>query len=72
MKLLPRIAGEAAVVKAIFKGVKKSNGTEEKSGLLDLLKCSDKGDQAGDTASGKKMREILRRGEHLLYLTFWP
>ena len=72
MKLLPRIAGEAAVVKAIFEGVKKSDGTKEKSGLLDLLQCSDKGDQANDTASGKKMREILRRGKRLLYLTFWP
>ena len=72
MKLLPRIAGEAAVVKAIFEGVKKSDGTKEKNGLLDLLKCSDKGDQADDTASGKKMREILRRGKRLLYLTFWP
>lgn len=72
MKLLPRIAGETAVLKAIFEGVKKSDGTKGTSGLLDLLKCSDKGDQADDTASGRKMREILRRGKRLLYLTFWP
>lgn len=72
MKLLPRIAGEVAVVKALFEGVKKSDGTKEKSGLLDLLKCSEKGDQDDDTASGKKMREILKRGKRLLYLTFWP
>ena len=72
MKLLPRIAGEAAVVKALFEGVKKPDGTKEKSGLLELLKCSEKGDQEDDTASGKKMREILKRGKRLLYLTFWP
>lgn len=70
MKLLPRIAGEAKAVKAIYEGEKKGDGSIKKSGLLQLLPY-DKDDATKQTQSGKKMREILGRGD-LPYLTFWP
>ena len=70
MKLLPRIAGEAKAVKAIYEGEKKAEGGINKSGLLQLLPY-DKDDATKQTQSGKKMREILGRGD-LPYLTFWP
>lgn len=69
MKLLPRIAGERAVVAEIFEGRKATDKRGEKDGLLKFLEY-DKEQKKG-TASGEKMTEILNRG-NIPYLTFWP
>ena len=69
MKLLPRIAGERAVVAEIFEGRKATDKRGEKDGLLKFLEY-DKEQKKG-TASGEKMTEILNRG-NVPYLTFWP
>ena len=69
MKLLPRIAGEQAVVAEIFEGRKATDKRGEKDGLLKFLEY-DKEQKKG-TASGEKMTEILNRG-NVPYLTFWP
>lgn len=69
MKLLPRIAGERAVVAEIFEGRKVPDKRGEKDGLLKFLEY-DKEQKKG-TASGEKMTEILNRG-NVPYLTFWP
>jgi len=69
MKLLPRIAGERAVVTEIFKGREQKGERAAKDGLLKFLEY-DKEQQRG-TASGEKMTEILDRG-NVPYLTFWP
>lgn len=69
MKLLPRIAGERAVVAEIFEGRKATDKRGEKDGLLKFLEY-DKEQEKG-TASGEKMTEILNRG-NVPYLTFWP
>lgn len=61
MKLLPRIHGERAAVKAIFDGAKKKDGSET-PGLKTRL-------PAGGL-SAKMMEAILARGDE--YLTFWP
>ena len=61
MKLLPRIHGERAAVKAIFDGAKKKDGSET-PGLKTRL-------PAGGL-SDKMMEAILARGDE--YLTFWP
>ena len=61
MKLLPRIHGERAAVKAIFEGAKKKDGSET-PGLKTRL-------PAGGL-SAKMMEAILDRGDE--YLTFWP
>lgn len=61
MKLLPRIHGERAAVKAIFEGAKKKDGSET-PGLKTRL-------PAGGL-SDKMMEAILARGDE--YLTFWP
>lgn len=61
MKLLPRIHGERAAVKAIFEGAKKKDGSETQ-GLKTRL-------PAGGL-SAKMMEAILARGDE--YLTFWP
>lgn len=61
MKLLPRIHGEKAAVKAIFEGTKKKDGPET-PGLKAKL-------PAGGLSS-KMMDDILARGDE--YLTFWP
>ena len=61
MKLLPRIHGERAAVKAIFEGAKKKDGSET-PGLKTRL-------PAGGL-SAKMMEAILARGDE--YLTFWP
>ena len=60
MKLLPRIHGEKAAVKAIFEGGKKDG--KETPGLKGRL-------PAGGLSVGM-MDDILARGDE--YLTFWP
>ncbi|MBR3957790.1 MAG: AAA family ATPase [Kiritimatiellae bacterium] len=60
MKLLPRIHGERAAVKAIFEGGKRDG--KETPGLKDRL-------PAGGLSVGM-MDDILARGDE--YLTFWP
>ena len=59
MKLLPRIHGERAAVKAIFEGSKK-DGTA--AGLKARLPA--------EGLSAEMMDGILARGDE--YLTFWP
>lgn len=66
MKLLPRIAGETSVVRALYEGKRQADGSK-KDGLLGLLQYSEE----SKTASGKKMQEILQRKD-APYLTFWP
>lgn len=61
MKLLPRIHGERAAVKAIFEGAKKKDGSET-PGLKTRLPSGG--------LSAKMMEAILARGDE--YLTFWP
>ena len=61
MKLLPRIHGERAAVKAIFEGAKKKDGSET-PGLKTRLPTGG--------LSAKMMEAILARGDE--YLTFWP
>ena len=69
MRLLPRIAGERAVVAEIFEGRKATDRRGERDGLLKFLEY-DKEQKKG-TASGEKMTEILNRG-NVPCLTFWP
>jgi hypothetical protein len=61
MKLLPRIHGERAAVKAIFEGSKKKDG-HETPGL--------KGKLPSGGLGAEMMDGILARGDE--YLTFWP
>ena len=56
MKLLPRIHGERAAVKAIFEGTKETEGL--------------KGKLPPDGMSATMMAQILSRSDE--YLTFWP
>lgn len=70
MKLLPRIAGERAVVTEIFEGRAAKDDRPAKRGLRDILPYK-RDDVTEETVSGRKMKEIMDRG-NVPYLTFWP